>query len=140
LYNLFDSVGWIKSPDKRKKEKRPSDSIANHILYVGEKDKKGILEKSFQNSAYVVSAWDNKKLIGTIRVISDGVQRSILYDLAVLPEYQGRGIGKSLVEKCLKKFSKTQITLGTSSGNFRFYKKFGFKRNHNYLEKESIFF
>lgn len=116
------------------------DCIANHTLYIDPDDSDGLLEKSFLNSTFVASAWDGESLVGTVRVISDQVQRSVIYDLAVLNEYQGQGIGKELVTRCLKKFPKTQFTLGTSSKNYDFYRKFGFKNSVSYLEKISPFF
>lgn len=140
LYSLFQSVGWIKPFSEKHEKDDLSDCIANHTLYLHENDPEKSLEKTFNNSTYVVSAWDEDKFVGVIRVLSDKVQRSILYDLAVLSNYQKQGIGKELVQKCLKKFPKTQFTLGTSSKNFEFYKKFGFQISHNYLEIESKFF
>ena len=140
LYRIFNSVGWIKPVSQKPAVDDNVDCIANHTLYINENDSEGILEKSFLNSTFVASAWDGKSLVGIVRVISDQVQRSIIYDLAVLSEYQGQGIGKELVERCLKKFPRTQFTLGTSSKNYEFYKKFGFKNSGSYLEKVSPFF
>ncbi len=140
LYQLFDSVGWVKPFSEKPAVDDTLDCIANHTLYIDQDDKDEILKKSFFNSTYVVSAWDGEALVAIVRVISDQVQRSIIYDLAVLPGYQGQGIGKELVERCLKKFPKTQYTLGTSSKNFDFYKKFGFRNSSNYLETESPHF
>ncbi|HBG82012.1 TPA: hypothetical protein DDW69_04225 [candidate division CPR2 bacterium] len=140
LYNLFNLVGWIKSPDNKPATMEIVDSIANDTLFIDAEDKDDVLYDSFKNSTYVLSAWDNNKLIGIARVLTDKTTRSVIYDLAVLPTYQRQGIGKKLVEKCLEKFPKTQFTLGTSSKNFPFYEKFGFEKSANYLEKKSLFF
>lgn len=48
----------------------------------------------FINSTLVISAWDKERLVGAVRVLSDKVIRSVIYDLVVDPEYQGKGIGK----------------------------------------------
>lgn len=42
-----------------------------------------LLENSFQ----VHSAWDEDKLVGLIRTISDGYYVELIQDLLVLPEY-----------------------------------------------------
>ncbi|MFH1564558.1 MAG: hypothetical protein ABIC82_01785 [bacterium] len=77
LFILFDSVGWVKSPQEKLSKNKVKDSIANHTLYI---QKNGnLIKKAFQNSTYVVSAWDNKKLVGVVRVLSDQIQRSIIY-------------------------------------------------------------
>lgn len=136
LFLLFKSVDWIRpSAEKTGTENTESrDSIANHIYYMDYSPDNELLTKAFSNSTYVYSAWDNHRLAGVIRVISDSIQRSVLYDFIVHPDYQGQGIGKKLLKTCLNKYRHTQITLGTSSHNFRFYEKFGFRRSHNYLE------
>ena len=56
------------------------------------------------NSTLVVSAWDGDRLIGAVRVLSDTMFRSIIYDLMVLPEYQNKSIGKELVKRCIEHF------------------------------------
>lgn len=44
--------------------------------------------------------WIDDKLVGYVRVLSDLHFRSIIYDLAVLPAFQNKGIGKELVRRC----------------------------------------
>ncbi len=48
------------------------------------------------NSTLVIFAWDGESLVGAVRVLSDTLFRSVIYDLLVLPEYQGQEIGKNL--------------------------------------------
>jgi ribosomal protein S18 acetylase RimI-like enzyme len=52
----------------------------------------------------------------------------------VHPEFQHCGIGTKLLERCLKDFAHTQITLGTSSTTMKFYENFGFTKSQNYME------
>ena len=59
LYHLFFSAGWAGSeitpePDMLKKFNIP-----------------------FINSTFVISAWENERLVGVVRVLSDGVYLSI---------------------------------------------------------------
>ncbi len=140
LFTLFTAVGWIKPRNQKPVTERPDDAIANDIFYLDDDGKYDFLTSAFLHSTYVLSAWESSRLVGIIRVLSDGVQRSVIYDLVVHPEYQKRGIGKTLVSRILIKFDKTQITLGTSSRNFEYYKKLGFRQSQNYLEKVSRFY
>lgn len=47
----------------------------------------------------VISAWDGARLIGVARALSDLSYATYLSDLAVHPTYQGRGVGRELVER-----------------------------------------
>lgn len=51
------------------------------------------------NSAYIVSAICRSKTVGMARVVSDGGYVAIIVDVIVLPEFQGKGIGKTMM-KC----------------------------------------
>lgn len=59
-------------------------------------------EKAFKNSFVSVLIFHNNLLIGTGRAISDGIYQAVIYDIAVLPEYQKKGIGKIIMEKLEK--------------------------------------
>lgn len=63
------------------------------------------MQKIFQESNCVVSAWANQRLIGIARTLTDFVYVAYLADLAVAAEYQKQGIGKSLIQT-------TRATLG----------------------------
>ena len=89
LYKLFSSVGWAD-------ESTTTQAMIDNF------------NKPFINSTIVISAWDNDLLVGCVRVLSDKMFRSVIYDLAVLPEYQGKGIGKELVKKCREQFPNSE--------------------------------
>ena len=44
-----------------------------------------------------ITAWDGEKLVGCLRVLSDGYYFGTITEMLVLPEYQGRGIGSRLL-------------------------------------------
>jgi ribosomal protein S18 acetylase RimI-like enzyme len=135
IFRLFALVGWIKPRREKPDVHVKIDAISNHTLDLDETaDDFEFLGVTFKNSTKIYSAQHRDEIVGFVRVLSDGSQRSILYDLVVHPEFQHRGIGSVLLERCLKDFSHTQITLGTSSPNMDFYERFGFKRSHNYME------
>lgn len=53
---------------------------------------------------------------------------SIIYDLAVMPEYQHMGIGRELVKRCIQIFPNSEwlVQTETAAG---FYEKVGFLVN-----------
>jgi ribosomal protein S18 acetylase RimI-like enzyme len=135
ISRLFSLVGWIKPRREKPDVHVKIDAISNHTLYLdGTADDFEFLEATFRNSTALYSARHDNEIVGFVRVLSDSLQRSILYDLVVHPEYQHRGIGTKLLERCLKDFAHTQITLGTSSTTMKFYEKFGFTKSQNYME------
>jgi len=57
--------------------------------------------------------------------------RSVIYDLAVLPEYQGNGIGKELVKRCREQCPNSEWIVGTTSKRASFYESIGFEKNND---------
>lgn len=84
--------------------------------------------KAFNNSYITVFAFDNEKLIGFGRAISDGVYQAAIYDLAILPEYQGKGIGKELLSNITKTIPSCNYILYAAPGKEGFYQKSNFKK------------
>ncbi|BCZ46991.1 N-acetyltransferase [Clostridium gelidum] len=84
-------------------------------------------KKAFENSHTVVFAFDNDNLIG-FRAISDGVYQAAIYDVAVLPEYQGKKIGATIVDNILKCVPTCNVILYASPGKEKFYEKLNFRK------------
>ncbi len=57
------------------------------------------ISQMFIHSNLVFSAWDNEKLIGVCRSLTDFNYACYLSDLAVDKHYQSAGIGKELIKK-----------------------------------------
>lgn len=74
--------------------KRPSDDLNR-------------LQRMIENSGVLITAWDNHRLIGVARAITDYSYCCYLSDLAVNKDYQNKGIGRELIrlvqEKLVKK-------------------------------------
>lgn len=85
-------------------------------------------EKAFKNSHTVIFVFDDNKLIGFGRAISDGSYQAAIYDVAVLPEYQGKGVGRIIVDAILKCIPQCSFILYASPGKEAFYEKRGFSK------------
>ena len=55
------------------------------------------------NAYLVICVRDDDKAIGVARLLWDGGYIAFLSDVIVVPEYQGQGIGRTLVESCIAK-------------------------------------
>jgi ribosomal protein S18 acetylase RimI-like enzyme len=85
-------------------------------------------KKAFEASHTTVFIYHDDRLIGFGRAISDGVYQAAIYDCAVLPEFQGKGIGKTIMDNILSQVSHCNVILYASPGKEGFYKKQGFRR------------
>ena len=76
----------------------------------------------------MLTAWDNPKLVGLIRIVGDSHTIIYIQDILVLKEYQGQGIGSKLLRLILEKYKSIhQIVLMTDNTKetISFYKKNG---------------
>jgi ribosomal protein S18 acetylase RimI-like enzyme len=95
---LFNSVGW---------ERRTADRVR--------------LAQLVRGSLYVVSAWDGDRLAGFARAISDGASNAYISTVAVLLEYQKRGIGRELIRRLLDGRDHLQFVLHANERAYPFY-------------------
>src|SRR5262245_65623358 len=56
------------------------------------------LKLAFSNSRYMCFVFDGGALIGAGRALADGVDCAYLCDVAVNPDYQGRGLGWAILK------------------------------------------
>jgi predicted N-acetyltransferase YhbS len=84
--------------------------------------------KAFENSYSVVLLFENGggKLIGIGRAISDGAYEAGLYDLAVSPSAQGRGLGRRIVELLMADLGGCNVIFFSAPGKEGFYRRLGF--------------
>jgi len=86
------------------------------------------IDLAFRNSQLKVFAFDGARLVGAGRALSDGVWRAAIYDVAVLPEYQGKGIGSRIIRHLIQHADVDVITLYAAPGKEAFYERFGFRK------------
>ena len=95
------------------------------------------LERAIKFSFTYISAWhiEQQQLIGFARAVSDGVYQATLLDIVVHSDFQGRGIGKTLVKTLTQQLHAAQIadiTLFASPHVADFYHQLGFvSQPHN---------
>ena len=107
LDQLLQTVGWSRRPMRR-------------------------VKRALEFSILVIGVWlhDDKfpRLIGFARCTGDGVIEATIWDVAINPVYQGRGLGKELMKYVLRELKISginKVTLFADSGVVRFYKNQG---------------
>jgi len=88
------------------------------------------LERANKNSWLALSAYDENRLVGFGRVVTDFVLHAMIFDMIVLPDYQGKGIGTMIIETLVKKCNDQgirDIQLFCAKGKRAFYEKNGFE-------------
>jgi GNAT superfamily N-acetyltransferase len=87
------------------------------------------LMQALRSSWYLFGAYDGERLVGFGRLVGDGVVHAMIYELIVLPEYQGQGIGGKILERLTGKCHEVgvrDIQLFCARGKRKFYEKRGF--------------
>jgi N-acetylglutamate synthase-like GNAT family acetyltransferase len=92
---------------------------------------KSLVKKALDKSDFIVAAKADGVTVGMARLITDGTQVLIM-DVVVRPNYQGKGIGKGLMN-CIIHYIKTEydqmlVNLLTDKMKTGFYEKFGFNK------------
>ena len=92
-------------------------------------EKPDLLYKALINSDSLITAWDVDRLVGLGNAISDGYLVVYYPHLLVHPDYQGKGIGRMIVDKFQKKYGKFHQQILTADGKaIDFYRKCGFEK------------
>jgi len=93
------------------------------------------VESALKNSLYTVCIIEGDKIIAMARMIGDNSMSYFIKDVVVIPEYQGRGVGKLIINDILfyikertPKDWKVSVELMSASGKEAFYEKFGFQK------------
>lgn len=90
---------------------------------------KARIQKMYDNSNLIVTAWHNDKLVGVSRSVTDWAWSCYLADLAVHPDYKKSGIGKKLVQLTKEKLGdESMILLLSVPTAMEYYPKIGFTK------------
>ena len=80
---------------------------------------------SFENSAKVCIAYDDERIIGTVRALSDGVCNAYIVDVWTYSPYRKQGIAREMMNRVLDELQGQHVYLFTDDA-VDFYKKLDF--------------
>ncbi|MCA1993328.1 MAG: GNAT family N-acetyltransferase [Coleofasciculus sp. S288] len=84
------------------------------------------LRESFENSYATAIAYADERIIGTARVLSDGVCNAYIVDVWTLTTYRRRGIASTMIKMLFAKLEGEHVYLFTDDA-IEFYEQLGFK-------------
>ena len=115
---LFNAVGWQKRTADRER-----------------------LAQLVRGALWIVSAWDGVRRAGFARAISDGAFNAYISTVAVLPDYQRRGIGREIVRRLIEGHGGIQFVLHANEAAYPFYLHLdlGFEPFENVLARRRKF-
>jgi ribosomal protein S18 acetylase RimI-like enzyme len=81
----------------------------------------------------IVTAWDDERLVGIARSLSDFAFCTYLSDLAVRAEYQRKGIGKELLRRTQAEGGQATVFLFAAPAAVDYYRHIGFAEGSGWM-------
>jgi|LGVF01.2.fsa_nt_gb ribosomal protein S18 acetylase RimI-like enzyme len=108
--------------------------LYNSVQWANYTENPNMLKAAYENSLYILGAYDNDDLVGVIRVIGDGHSIIYIQDIIVRPDYQRYGIGSKLLSSALSTYSHVYqkiLLTENEEKTVKFYESVGFKADHD---------
>ncbi len=83
---------------------------------------------AFENSQVTIFIYQNNRMIGFGRAISDRAYQAAIYDVAVDPDFQKKGLGNTIIKNIMAQLPECNIILYVMPGKEGFYLKNGFRK------------
>ncbi|QFY03628.1 GNAT family N-acetyltransferase (plasmid) [Bacillus cereus] len=86
------------------------------------------IKQVFTASNILAIAYNQNKIIGFGRAMSDGIFNAAIYDVVIHKDYHSKGIGKQIINSLLDQLKDIScIHLVSTTGNEEFYRRSGFR-------------
>jgi ribosomal protein S18 acetylase RimI-like enzyme len=72
-----------------------------------------------------LGAWDGARLVGAVRVLTDGYFFATIPEILVDPDYQRQGIGRALMREALRMAPRGKVFLGAQPPAVGFFERLG---------------
>jgi ribosomal protein S18 acetylase RimI-like enzyme len=92
------------------------------------------LQQSFEKSFAVVIAWKGERVVGTARLLADGVCNAYLVDVWTSSGERRQGIGSEMVRRLLARVAGHHVALFTED-EIGFYRDLGFEEERTGMSR-----
>ena len=75
-----------------------------------------------------IGAWDGTRLVGSVRVLTDGYFFATIPEILVDPAYERQGIGRHLMELALEQAPRGKVAFGAQPQSEAFFERIGCER------------
>ena len=75
-----------------------------------------------------IGAWDGDRLIGAVRILSDGYLFACVAEILVEPAYQRQGVGRQLMDAALSIAPRGKLFLGARPQSVAFFERLGYEK------------
>lgn len=87
----------------------------------------GKVARALENTVNI-GAWDGERLIGIVRVLTDGYFFAAVPDILVDPDYQRRGVGRELMNRAFERTPRGSLFAGARGASGAFFERIGCER------------
>ena len=93
------------------------------------------LRRSFEQAQYVALARDGDRVVGTARLLSDGVCNAYLVDVWTLTAYRRQGIARAMIARLAARVPGQHLGLQADGEAVELYRALGFAPQPQFLSR-----
>ncbi len=103
--------------------------LYRQTAWAAERDAQGV-GRMLKATSLHVSAWDQDRLVGFARVVTDGVYRALVDDVMVDEGSRRQGVGTALMQALVECLADVEeVFLGCDQSVIPFYEKLGWRKD-----------
>lgn len=92
------------------------------------------IQTMLDGTPLTLGAWEGNRLVGFVRVITDGIYRALIDDVVVEESKRGTGIGSELMQRIAERLAGVEeVFLRCGEHVVPFYERHGYERSNGVI-------
>ena len=92
------------------------------------------IQKMLKGTPLTLGAWEDDRLVGFVRVMTDGIYRALIDDVVVEESKRGTGIGSELMRRAIERLAEVEeVFLRCGEHVVPFYERHRFERSNGVI-------